>query len=88
MPYSSKHMPIGWNGLSMLTEGCSVCMPIVIIYKLRCVEQDSLPYMMKVILIYIPIECWVVDLSHSLYYCLWVTGCQVKLKEKKDTKHR
>ena len=31
MPYDSKQMPIGWNGLSMPTEGCSVCMPIVII---------------------------------------------------------
>ena len=31
IPYGSMQMPIGWNGLSMPTEGCSVFMPIVII---------------------------------------------------------
>ena len=31
MPYDYMGMPIGWNGLSLPTEGCSVCMPIVII---------------------------------------------------------
>ena len=31
MPYGSKQMSIGWNELSMPTEGCSVCMPIVIV---------------------------------------------------------
>ena len=31
MLYGFKQMHIGWNGLSMPTEGCSVCMPIVII---------------------------------------------------------
>ena len=41
MPYGS--MPIGWNGLSMPTEGCSVCMPIVItnfnyILHLQCYD--------------------------------------------------
>ena len=62
IPYCSMCMPIGWNGLSMPTEGCSVCMPIVIInFKVRGVEQDSVPYMMKVILTHIPIECGVVD---------------------------
>ena len=62
MPYSSMHMPIGWNGLSMPTEGCSVYMLIVIInLKLRGVEQNSVPYMMKVILTHIPIECGVLD---------------------------
>ena len=30
MPYCSMCMPIGWNGLSMHTEGCSECMPIII----------------------------------------------------------
>ena len=30
MPYCSVYMPIGWNGVSMPTEGCSVCMPTVI----------------------------------------------------------
>ena len=45
MPYSSMCMPIGCNGLSMPTEGCSVCKPIVIInFKARGVEQDSVPY--------------------------------------------
>ena len=62
MPYSSMHMPIGWNGLSMLIEGCSVCMPMVITnLKVRCVKQDSVPYMMRVILTHIPVECGVVD---------------------------
>ena len=31
MPYGSMQMPTGWNGLIMPTEGCSVCMSIVII---------------------------------------------------------
>ena len=31
MSYGSIQMPIVWNGLSMPTEGCSVCIPIVII---------------------------------------------------------
>ena len=52
------HMPIGWNGLRMPTDGCYVCMPIIITnFKLRGVEQDSVPYMMKVILTHIPDEC-------------------------------
>ena len=64
----SKHaqyalMPIGWNGLNMPTERHSVCMPIIIAnFKLRGVKQDSVPYMMKVILTHIPVECWVIDL--------------------------
>ena len=42
MPYSSMHMPKGWNELSMPTEGWLVCMPIVIInFKVRGVKQDS-----------------------------------------------
>ena len=62
MSYSSMFMPTGWNGLSMSTEGCSVHMPIIIINsKLRGTEQDSVPYMMKVILTHIPVECWVVE---------------------------
>ena len=60
MPYSSMHMPVGWNGLSMSNEGCSVCMPIIITnFKVRGVEQDSVPYMM-VIFTHIPVECRVV----------------------------
>ena len=46
----------------MPTEGYSVCMPFVITnFKVRSVEQDSIPYMIKVILIHIPSECGVVD---------------------------
>ena len=56
MPYCSMHMPIGWNGLSMPTEGNSVHMAIVITnFKVRGVKQDSIPYIMKVILTNIPI---------------------------------
>ena len=62
MPYCSMCIPIVWNGLSMPTEGCSVCMLIVITnFKVRCVKQDSVPYMMKIILIYISVKCGVVD---------------------------
>ena len=47
----------------MLTHGCSVHIPIIIINsKLRGAEQDSVPYMMKVILSQIPVECEVVDI--------------------------
>ena len=53
----------------MPTERCSVCMPIIITnFKVRGVEQDSVPYMMKVILTHIPIECGVVD--PNVYRCL------------------
>ena len=42
MPFCSMGMPIGWNGLSMPTEGSFVHMPIVITnIKLRGVEQNS-----------------------------------------------
>ena len=62
MFYCSMHMPIGWEGLSMPTDGCSVHMPIIIFNsKLRGAKQDSVPYMVKVILIHIPTECGVVD---------------------------
>ena len=62
MPYSSKHMPIGWNGLSMPSEMCSMCMSNVIInFKLRGVEQSSVPFMLKDICTHIPIECGIVD---------------------------
>ena len=62
MPYCSMHMAIGWNGLHMPTEGIPVHMPIVIInFKVRGVELDSIPYMMEVILTHIPNECGVVD---------------------------
>ena len=61
MPHSSMCMPTGWNGLSMPTEGCFVCIPmVIIIFKLRDVEQDSVPFMMRVIHTHIPIECLVV----------------------------
>ena len=46
----------------MPTDGCSVCMPVIIINsKPRDAEKDSVPYMMKVILTHIPVECRVVD---------------------------
>ena len=62
MPYCSMCIPIGWNGLSMLTEGCSVHMPIVILnFKVRGVKQNSVPHMMKVRLTHIPIEHGVID---------------------------
>ena len=39
MPFCSVDMPVGWNGLSMPPEGCSVHMPIVIInFKVRGVK--------------------------------------------------
>ena len=39
MPYCSMQMPIGWNGVSMLTERCSVHMPIVITnFEVRAVK--------------------------------------------------
>ena len=46
----------------MPTDGCSVHMPIIIInFKLRGTEQNSVQYMMTVILTHIPVECGVVD---------------------------
>ena len=46
MPNCSMHMPIGWNGLSMPTEGILVCMPTLIInFMVRGVEEDSVQYM-------------------------------------------
>ena len=55
-------MPIGWNGLGMPLKGCSVCMSIIITnFKVKGDEQDSVPYVMKVIFTHIPIECGVVD---------------------------
>ena len=42
-------MPIGWNGLNMPSEGCSLCMPIAIInFKVRGVNK-TVPYMIKII---------------------------------------
>ena len=41
----------------MHTEGCSVCIPIVITnFKVRGVKKDSVPYMMKIILTHISIS--------------------------------
>ena len=62
MFYCSMHMPMGWEGLSMPTDGCSVCIPIIIINsKLRGAKQHSVQYMVKVILTHIAFECGVVD---------------------------
>ena len=60
--YCSTHMPIGWEGLNMPTDGCSVHIPIIIINsKLRGAEWDSFSYMMKAILTHIPVECGIID---------------------------
>ena len=61
MPYCSMCMLISWNDLSMPTEGCPVCMTILITnFNIRGVEQDSVPYMF-IIPTHIPIECGVAD---------------------------
>ena len=64
-------MPIGWNGVSMPTKLCSVCMPIRRVnFKVRGVKWDSVPYMMEIILTNIPINCGIVDCSvNRLLYC-------------------
>ena len=42
----------------ILTDGCSVCMPIIINNSwLRGAEQVSVPYMIEGILTHIPVEC-------------------------------
>ena len=39
MPYYTIQIPIGWNGLSIPTEGCSLCVPNAIInFKVRGVK--------------------------------------------------
>ena len=44
IPYRSMHMPIGWNGLSMPTDGIFVCMPIIITnFKLMGWETRHFP---------------------------------------------
>ena len=54
IPYCSMHLPTGWIGLSMPTEGFSVHMPFVITtFKVRGIKHDSVPYMMMIILIHI-----------------------------------
>ena len=54
----SMHLSIGLEGLSMPTDGCSVCMPIIIVNsKLKGAKQDSVLYMMKIMLTHIPVEC-------------------------------
>ena len=46
----------------MPTEGSSVCIPIVIInFKVRGVEQDSVPYMMVILTHILIIEYGAVD---------------------------
>ena len=60
MPYVCLQMPIGWNGLGMLTIMC-VHIPIGRVYfKPRGVKKDSVPEMIKVELTYIPIKCGIV----------------------------
>ena len=56
------HMPIGWEGLSMPTDGYFVCINFVIINcKLKGAGQDSVPYMMEVIRTHISVTCEIVD---------------------------
>ena len=39
MLYGSMQMPIGWNELSIPTEGCSVHIPIVLVsFKVRGIK--------------------------------------------------
>ena len=59
MFHCSVCMPIGWEGLSMPTDGCSVHMPIN--SKFWGAKKDSDPYMVKVIHTHIAAECGVVD---------------------------
>ena len=59
--YFSIHMPIGWEGLSMPTDGCSLCVPISLLILSTGVLNRTVPYMAKVILTHIPAECGVVD---------------------------
>ena len=62
MFYCFMHMPIGWEGLSMPTDGCSVHMPITIVNsKLRGATHNSVPYIVKITFTHIPVECGVVD---------------------------
>ena len=62
MPCGSMQMPIGWNGLRMPTEGFYVHMTIVIInFKVRDIRQNSVPYMMEIILTHISVKCGIVD---------------------------
>ena len=73
MPYASVEMPIGWNGLSTPTKGCSVHMPIVIInFKVRGVGQDSVLYIMEIILTHISVKCGIVD--HDEYRFFYSPG--------------
>ena len=61
MPYCSMHMPIGWNGLTMPTEGCFVACPLSLLTLRSGVLNRTLSYMMKVILNHVPIDCGVAD---------------------------
>ena len=61
LPHGSMQIPIGCNGLSMPT--CSVHMPTDIInFQVNSVKQDSVPYMMQIILTHISVKCGIVDL--------------------------
>ena len=51
MPSCSMNMPFGWNGLSMPTDGCLCACPLsLLILSSGLLEQDSVPYMMNVIM--------------------------------------
>ena len=62
MFYCSMHMPIGWDGLSMPVDGCSVHIPIMFVNsKFWGAKTDSVPYIVNVILTHIPVQCGDVD---------------------------
>ena len=53
-------MPIGWIGLGM-TIIVYVCMPLGIAYfKTRGIKKNSVPYIIEIVLTYVPIESWIV----------------------------
>ena len=52
-------MPIGWNGLSTPANEYSLHIPTNIINSK--VRQDSVPYLMEIVLTYISVEGWIVD---------------------------
>ena len=62
-------MPIGWNGLCMPANACSVHTPIGRVYsKMVGVKKDSVPYMIKIVLTNIPIKCGIVDSNLNRFF--------------------
>ena len=62
MFYCPMCMTIEWDGLSIPTDRCSEGVPIRFVNsKFWGAKQDFAPYMVKVILAHITVECAVVD---------------------------